>query len=350
MIAIDDVRLKRALRLMKSVVPSRTTFPALLNVRLHTNENGQLEMYCADLARGMFVTIRIPVSGPLPPIAVGCAELTNLVATLSGEIVLDVQKHLVVTSGNSRSTFTLYQDLEDIPEMPAYGDLIGQMDTALLHNITALAAVTNAELQASSPIYIGDGHIAATNGWKKSATVIGLVRNSGLSTEATPPGSNLAKLNQFFVTDADIDIFVSTSTIVFDSGDVTFASSMINMPIPDFVKILDLPFGIVAQASKTDLITLFRRAALYTANYAGLEIKDGMLHLSARGDTTQHTDSIKVQCDTDIKFPGVNVRDWVSILPNLSNEVVTLKLLEENKPFVISDGVTEYLVAVMHLQ
>ncbi|MDR1759698.1 MAG: DNA polymerase III subunit beta [Fibrobacter sp.] len=334
--------LQDALQSALSAVPNKSTLQILNNFALHL-EGNFLEISATDLDLG--IRVRIEVQGERDGSVVLNArkisdQIKSLVDPAITVLTFEVKNYLTTIqwSEKGRASITGF-DAGDFPPFPEIDDgesfVLGKMELAFLAEKTLFATSSDTTRITLNGVYLenknGKLTMVATDGHRLGRAYLELENFTAKLGVIVPPKAIQYALRSV-PSDANIEIRVSSTHILFSSDNLQVISKLIEGPYPNYEGVIPRNFERTVQANTTDFLNKIR-SVISMANARTRQIRlqlDGnLLDLSATdpnvgGDSCEE---LAVTHSGEGSFSiGFNGQYLSEILGMCSSEEVILKM------------------------
>ncbi|MEZ0212472.1 MAG: DNA polymerase III subunit beta [Xanthobacteraceae bacterium] len=336
-VVIKRAELARMLTAVSRVVEKRNTIPILGHVLL-TAAAGVLSVRGTDLDIEISVEAEATIiaSGA---VAVDAGRLADIAKKVNGaEVSLEqVKTDLVVKSGRSRFVLRT-MDPVDFPSLTA-GEFTHNFDV----DLTTLFGPTQFAISTEETRYYlngvalqvyGDQIVAVSTDGHRLAKVTATLPDGA----AGLPSIIVPKKAVSIAPKGTTAVSVSTSKIRFAGDGVTMTSKLIDGTFPDFERVIPKQNDRIVRVSRDELAKAVDRVLSVVddkSRAVKLEVGDGNIRLSARGDDGEASEDIPVAFDSEPLTVGYNGRYMLELLAVLAGDQISIELADPGSPAVV---------------
>ncbi len=294
---IQKAVLQEVLSSVISAVPNKATFQILNNFALRL-EGNYLEVSATDLDLGIKVTEEVQGErdGAIIVNAKRLSEqIKNLVDPSISTISFDVQDFLTTIRWSERGKATITGfDASEFPPFPEVEDgtilHVSAAELKFLMDKTLFAVSTDSTRLALNGVFFEarDGKISmvATDGHRLGRAHIDQPEGSAVTLDhgVIIPPKVLQHVSRNISDDADVEIRISQTHVLFLSENVQVISKLIEGPYPKYENVIPANFDRTVQARTMELLNKIR-CVISMANartrQIRLQVEDSSLELSA---------------------------------------------------------------------
>ncbi len=350
---IQQEDLQKALDVIASVVPSKTTLPILTCVLMEATAD-KLILSATNLDISITTsTGKVTVKDP-GKVAIPATKFVPFVRSLrSGSVVISQKgEQIRLDSGKSRLTENT-MNVEEYPALKKLEEKDGlEMDAAVLIdmvNETAYAVSRDETRPAlmgilweikpdSLTLVATDAHRLARSSrdmdWSAAARTM-IVDTAGL--RQLPRIAAAMKDEDADLT--DVTVFMGQNQLSFRAGATVLHTRLLEGPFPDYNAVIPKDNDKHVTVDKADFSQAIRRVAITADRITSqikLGIEAGRMELTARGtEGSQSEDEIAVSYQGDAMEIGFNYNYLQDILKNLTAESVVLSLRDSQSAALI---------------
>lgn len=324
---------------VRSVVPSRPSFPILSNV-LVTTADDSVYVSASDFDTTVFVRVpaEIAEAGAL---AVPARKLTELVATFpSGSIKIEVRsKQMRIQCG--KGSFTLNgMDADEFPRKPVVSfDQAISLPASRISELSAHVSFA-ASTESARPILNGTlwellpgtMRMVATDGHRLALMETAI--DSAVASEARLIVSRkvLQEIDRFFRNDDTVQVAFADNYLAFRSNTVEVYTRLIEGPYPTYNAVIPRECDKIALIDVAMLKSALRRMSVLASDQTHrvrFEFTENTLALSAETpDLGGGQDSLPIKYDGAAPFAiGFNANYLLEILDRIKTEQVQMGMI-----------------------
>ena len=279
---VDRHLLLTQLSYISKAIPNRTPLPALMGIKFVVVEDGlYLTSSDSDITINTYLPLEVNDKQVIKIDEVGAIVIPGkyfieIIRKLNGDMIeISIFEENYITIKCGRSEYTLNGfDVEQYPniELIKDGNAI-YMEKQLLKTIirqTVFSVATNENRPALTGVnfrYDEDELVCvATDSFRLSKKVLPLDNVSKLFNIVIP-GRSLIELSKILDdSHQSVDIYISSNQILFQIGNISFQSRLLDGIYPDTQEFVPTTFGIEIMANYQELYNAFDRAALIASN------------------------------------------------------------------------------------
>ncbi len=336
--------LLESINIVEKAVPSKTTLPILEGI-LFTAESGKLTLIGTDLELGIETSINVDVLEP-GSLVMAADTIGDIVRKLPDSDVEIVTKDgfIIIKSEGTEIEILGFPE-EEFPELPEV-DKEHEFtipDTILKEMIRqTIFAVSNDEIR---PILTGallEAHnnkvtMAALDGYRMAVKNNNLLSDTNIS--AVIPGKTLSELGKILdEKDELIHIFLSKNQILFQIGDTTIISRLLEGEFVNYKQLIPNEHNIKIKIEKTKFLEACDRAALFAKDSGKtirFEIFEDVLNIRSNSEKGNVHEELKIEKtggDIEIAF---NPRYIIEALKVVNSEEVEMEFTTNVSPGII---------------
>ena len=347
-------------------VSTRSAIQTLAGVLVRAEE-GAVVLEATDMELG--VHIRTPAEVERQGVAVLPGRLLlDVVRSLPrGDVTLEyrsTEQDVEVVSGPARFHLRTLPS-EDFPTLPQAGDaeIIRLPVGAFVETVNRVAR--SASRDETRPHLTGvlvsasgcELRMVATDSYRLSVKETQLEEPIEGTLEANVPARTLQELGRIASAGAAelIDIAALPNQVIFQVGDVTLSSRLVEGRFPNYKQLLPESYEHELRLSAPELVEVVRRISLLAQKNAPLRLafSDGALEISAQTpDVGEARESLPVPFKGDPIEIGFNPEFFRDGLESAEGDELVLKLISPLRPGLIqsgADGGFTYLVMPIRL-
>jgi len=347
-------------------VSTRSAIQTLAGVLVRVEE-GAVVLEATDMELG--VHIRTPAEVERQGVAVLPGRLLlDVVRSLPrGDVTLEyrsTEQDVEVVSGPARFHLRTLPS-EDFPTLPQAGDaeIIRLPVGAFVETVNRVAR--SASRDETRPHLTGvlvsasgrELRMVATDSYRLSVKETQLEEPIEGTLEANVPARTLQELGRIASAGAAelIDIAALPNQVIFQVGDVTLSSRLVEGRFPNYKQLLPESYEHELRLSAPELVEVVRRISLLAQKNAPLRLafSDGALEISAQTpDVGEARESLPVPFKGDPIEIGFNPEFFRDGLESAEGDELVLKLISPLRPGLIqsgADGGFTYLVMPIRL-
>jgi DNA polymerase-3 subunit beta len=327
--------LQKALQIVASVVPSKSTLPILETVLLDVSKDGTLTLTATDLDISVRTRRSVQVAEE-GRVAVSARRLFEVVRELPDQEVslAGDETHLQLACGRGRYRFVgaPVDDFPELPEIPA-DKQVGLDPEALQRMIrrTLYAVSTDETRPELTGVFMeikeGGMQMVATNGHRLSRAGVQTAFKQEKELLLPPKA-----LNQILRLSPDpkskIDVSGSKSYARFGVGDTELYSRLLEGPFPDYDRVIpkSSPFSVIMQ--RADLIASLRRILVLSdaqTRQVKMVFKPGSLQIIAEYQGAgEASEELPIDYDGDEVTIGYNGGYLLEMLKTFTDEQIVM--------------------------
>lgn len=345
-----------AFQLVSKAVSPKSSLPVLTGIFMGW-ENDTLRLVATDLELGIeaFVNVKSESSGKVVLPEKYITEIVRRVPTETVQFFFDDEaKSMNIVSGEASFTiktldasdFPLFQRLEK-------GDSFSINESILKRAIryTSFAAAVNDSRRFLTGCYStfdSEGvTFVGTNAYRLAKMTIKTDIQVSHQVSVIIPAKTLNHLERFLEDSDDaVVVTVDDRQVMFQKGNTTFVSRLIDGSYPDYKRIIPSSFAAEVDVERDGLFHSIERAALFAGDHSSgvkLEIADGSMEISSRS-TEVGSLSDKIPVEKQGEDLGVVLR-WqylTDVLRLLKDELVRVRFAGKVKPICLQEQTDEY--------
>lgn len=361
--------LSDALQLVSRAVTGRSTLPILSNVLLEV-KGDRLRLLTSDLE--MWVDCAIPAADAEEgAVTLPAKILSEVVGSLAGgDVTIAAQEGNAVTLTSGKSEYSI-QGLpaDEFPSLPeAAGGVTITLPQARLRQVlrsTQFAASTD-ETRAilTGILMIWNGRkltLVATNMHRLAMDSVELEGEAASEVRAVVPARALREVLRSLASDPEpvARIHLGESQAVFDLGNVTITSRIIEGQFPNYERVIPVESEHVVRADRSALLAALRRADIVAraeADKVILRIQSGAMLIEAETpDVGRAHEEVPVELEGEQTEIAFNAHYLIDALEVIAEPQVRIDLSGPLNPGVVHGAASKqeqssFLYLVMPLQ
>ncbi len=333
-LSVVQENLQKALSSVTRIVGSRNSLPVLGNVLLKT-EASRLVVSATNLEVAISCSIGCKVEKD---------GATSVPARLFSELVSGLPSdklQLVATGDNLKVKTTNFESslngiaASEFPTTPkvkpeAEFDIAASELVSKLGEVVIAASVDESRPVLSGILFKVEGEkltLAATDSYRLAETSIQMKNPSEISVIV--PAKTANELNRLIGDmDDDIHIVVGKNEILFEIGDISMVSRLIEGKFPNYTQIIPTKSATTMTLSKSELMSTVKVASLFareSAHTVKLEFTKAGLQFSARasevGENTSLVEGELKGAEAEISINARYLQDALAVIPTPQVEV-----------------------------
>jgi DNA polymerase III subunit beta len=353
--------LTQALTVVSRGVSTRGAVQILGGILLRSTP-GSLELGATDMEISLRTTIDASVSEEGSVVVPGrlLVDIARLLPEQEVTLEHRLEEHtLQVTCGSAEYRLRTY-GVEDFPRLP-------DTDASPLHAVDAeplletIARVGRAASRDESrPVLTGilvrfePGKLvmAATDSYRLSVKETPL-QASVPELEAIVPARALEELRRIAGSAEQIELGVHENQVVFGVGDIWLTSRRIDGQFPNYKTLIPEVFEHELSLPREELLDVVKRTGVMAQRNSPLRLRfaDGELTVSAQTqDVGESRESLPVPFAADALEIGFNPEFLRDGIDSVSEENVTLKLINPLRPGLIESGAGDFWYLIMPIR
>ena len=265
-LSLMQIDLQKALHVVASVVPSKSTLPILETVLMNATSDGKLTFTATDLD----ISVKTEKSATVTQegsVAVSARRLFEVVRELPDQEIslTGTENHLSLkcSRGHYRFVGAPIVDFPDLPDIPQEKQISLETDSLEKMIKRTLYSVSTDETRPElTGVYIEIGEsnmrMVATNGHRLSRSgVVGTFKQS--RQMLLPPKALNQLLRQIPNYDGKIEVNGNKSYVRFRVGQTELYSRLLEGPFPDYERVIPKSSSFSAIINRADFISSLRR-------------------------------------------------------------------------------------------
>jgi DNA polymerase III subunit beta len=347
-ITIQQSDLNKALSIVSSVVPNKTTMPALTCIKLDA-EKDSLTFSATNLDTSILTTIEdVKVEKP-GSVAVPANKFVSFVRSLSaGEVVLQEKSgNFTITSGKATLSESSLSG-QDFPVLPQLDDKKGyEVDSSILTSM----------IKSTSYAVSKDETRPALMGilWEVKPTSLAMIATDAhrLAKIERKMDWGITDISNVITDTQGLHHFVrladeSDKTVVyFGNKQLSFVMERTVIhtrehegPFPDYTAVIPQTNNLLVNIDREAFVNTVKRVSITAdriTNQIRLGIEKDRLELSAKGtDGSRAEDELPAAYDGEALEIGFNYNYLLDVLKNISTETIQLAVKDSNSAALIS--------------
>lgn len=345
-----------ALQLVSKAVSPRSTMPALTGIYMSCQDN-TLQLVATDLELGIEVLLDVQAQGSgksvLPEKYI--TEIVRRAPMDQVEFSLDEStQDMRITSGQASYTIKSL----DPTDFPLFSRLergtsfsVNESVLKRLIRYTSFAAATNdtrrfltgcfASFSGSEITFVG------TNAYRLAKMTVKTDSSVDQEVSVIIPAKTLNHLERFLEdSDETVTVTIDERQIMFQKGNTTFISRLIDGNYPDYKKIIPSSFETETTVEKDEIFHSIERAALFAGDDSSgitLDIRESDIEVQSRAtEVGSFTDKVRAERKgTDLRV----VLRWqylADALRLLNDGSITIKFAGKVRPVCLEEKADEY--------
>ena len=347
-LTIQQTDLNKALGIISSVVPGKTTMPVLTCIKLDAADD-KLVLSATNLDISIVTTVSgVKVETP-GSTAVPASKFVSFIRSLTaGEVVLqDKSGHFTIASGKA-SLSESSMPADDFPALP-------DLDQAKGFEVDSSALTTM--IKSTSYSVSKDETRPALMGilWEVKPTSLSMVATDAHRlakivrdmdwgvTEIENVITDTQGLIQFVRLADGADkttLYFGNKQLSFVIGDTVLHTRQLEGPFPDYTAVIPQANNLIATVDREAFVSTVRRVSITAdriTNQIRLGIENGRMELSAKGtDGSQAEDELPVSYEGEALEIGFNYNYLLDVLKNINTETIQLAVKDSNSAALIS--------------
>lgn len=343
------------LQSVSGIVERRHTLPILANVLLEKTGNA-LQFTTSDLEIQIRTTADLGGDEGDFQVTIGARKLIDILKTMPTDqtVSLESQQNKMVLKGG-KSRFTLQtlpaKDFPLVQEAASFGpvfsvpqkvlkDLMGQVSFAM--------AVQDIRYYLNGILFVADGNtlsLVATDGHRLAWANATLDVEIESKQEVILPRKTVLEL-QRLLSDVGgdnsprIEMQFANNQAKFIFDGMEFVTKLVEGKFPDYNRVIprDHPHNITL--GRSALLACLQRTAIMTSDkFKGvrLSVAPGLLRVaSTNADQEEAEDELDIDYSADTIEIGFNVTYLIDVLANMSQDMVTVALLDSNSSALVT--------------
>lgn len=360
---VTQANLSKALSIVSRVAASRTTLPILSNILIKA-EGNTLSIAATNLEIAITYTVpgKVEEEGS---ITVPSRLMTDFVGSLPDEnidLTLEGQS-LHIKAGKYTSTINGVS-AKEFPSLPEISEgrsgVVPAADLKRALQQTVFAASSDEARQVLTAIYThthdNELYVVATDSYRLAEKKLGA---SELDFSLLVPASTMQELLRIIGDDdSDISYTYDDTRMMFNCGDVTVISRLIDGKYPDYRQLIPESGEIVFTIKKSDFVNITKVSSLFAKESAGsitLDVDDDQQEVSIRSIASQVGENTS-RAEAIVKGSGsvtLNSRYLLDALNAFSDDEIKFSFSGKTSPCVIRSSnpkKQDYLHVVMPLR
>src|SRR5947207_9794723 len=333
-------------------VSTRSAIQTLAGVLIRA-EAGKVELQATDMELGIRVQVEAASDREGAVVLPGRLLLDVVRSLPKDDLTLEhrtTEQDVEVVSGASKFHLRTLP-IDDFPKLPeaegagtmhvpagAFVETIGRVaraasrDETRPHLTGVLVSATGQELR-----------MVATDSYRLSVKETPLEGALDGTLEANVPARTLQELSRIAVTDADGEIGVAAleHQVIFQLGDVTLSSRLVDGRFPNYKQLLPESFEHELRVNGSELLEVVRRISLLAQKNAPLRLRfaEGELTVSAQTpDIGEASEAMPVPFQGEALEIGFNPEFFRDGLESAESDDLILKLISPLRPGLIQSG------------
>lgn len=363
-----DIKIKKsvlvkALGLVANVTGSRAaTLPILSNLLIETVGKEEIGVTGTDLEVG--ITTKVPAQViEEGSITIPSKKIVDIVRELpEGEVEITVAKNNAVNIKSGKSYFKIMGlAKDDYPKLPEWSQENAiEVDQSVLKECLSLTAfaISNDETR-----YILNGvllsikdkliRFIATDGRRLAFVEKEFQNKKKTNHDLIIPTKAVHELMKILNWDGIVKIIPTQNQVVFDFGDTTLNSRLIEGHFPNYEQVIPKEEKTQTQINREDFLQAVRRASLLTSPDSPaikLDFVKGKVLVSSRSaNVGESKEEISAEIEGREVTIGFNPHYLTDVLKNLATESISFSLADPDKPGLLK-GENGYLYVIMPMQ
>lgn len=346
--------LNKGLSIVTHITGKNNALPILNNVLLETVEDG-FRLMSTNLEIGIEVNIRgkIIEQGKI----ITPAQLfNNYISTLpqkSISIKLEDNK-ININCDNKFNTKINCLSSDDFPVIPEIEKnnkyILKSKDIKnLLSRVINCVSSNNSRPEINGVLLKIEGEsmfVVGTDGYRLSEGVLKIINENNSNEQVIIPLQTAQEINKILqvVEDESLEIFTSTTQILFNFSDIKIVSRTISGNYPDYKQIIPEKFKTDFEVNKSDFINVIKNVGLFTdknINDIKIEIKENKIILESKNsETGENTVEIETKVNGEENKISFNYQYLLDGLNNINDNTIKINLFDENNPAILQ-GVSD---------
>jgi len=295
-------------------------------------------------------------------VAIPARKIFDIIRELPGkEVEVTVTKSFAINIKAGKAYFKVVgMDPADFPKItepePEWTLEIEQ--SVLKHCLTVTAiAISHDETRYTlngALVSLKKGFIrfVATDGKRLAMIEKEIGEEKNINFESILPAKTITELLKMLTTDGKMRIMYAKNQMVFQAGETTIISRLIEGKFPSFEQVIPKEEKTKAEVGREEFLSAIKRVSLLTSQESQsikLDfIKDKILISSRTPNLGEAKEDIDANIEGDDVTIGFNPGYLLDVLKTLGTEKINLSLIQADKPGVIKSG--EYVYVVMPMQ
>lgn len=360
-IKIQKERFVSAIQTVQNVVSARSSLPILANMLLIA-QNNSLKLIATDLDIGISCVIPVDIQEP-GTITVPSKRFGDIIRELPGDsAVVTSKKNNTVTIETESCQFKIMGlPAEEFPKLPEFKDReMIKLEQATLKDMLRL---TSFAVSSDESRYVLNGilvniqrnniTLVATDGKRLAITNKKLPDSTDRDINIIIPIKTIQELNRNLQEDGELSFIVGQNQILFDLGNITIISRLIEGEFPDYRQVIPPISEFKMRVNREEFLLAAKRAALLTTpDYQAVKLevfKDKLVISKSTPDVGESSESLPINYKGKEVVIGFNPNYLMDVLKNLDGETIDLELTDSEKPGVIRTEEYVYIVLPMRL-
>lgn len=358
---VDKNILLSGVQSIQNVITTKSTLPILSNVLIET-EQGNLRLTATDLDVGISCVIPVETQEE-GAITIPAKRFSDIIKELPGESVkINVKKNNSVVIDTESCQFKIMGlPREEFPKLPEFQDRevikIEQPILKQLFNLTSFA-VSHDETR-----YVLNGilfqikkntlTLVSTDGKRLAIAEKKLSQDIDKEIHIIIPVKTLRELDRNLHDEGELSVVLGANQILFDLGDITIISRLIEGEFPDYKQVIPPPSNNKIKLDREQFLLAVKRASLLaTPDYQAVKFevfKNKLVVSKSTPDVGESREELLIEYTGRELVIGFNPDYILDVLKNLHNETVELEVTDAEKPGVIRLAGYVYIVLPMRL-
>ncbi len=362
-ISTSTTELRDHIQTVARVSSTRSAIQALAGVQIAAADG--VELRATDMDLGLRVPLQAEVMRPGEVVLPGRLLLEVVRSLPGGTVTLELrpeQQDVEIVAGTARFHLRTLR-AEDFPQLPEPGGETTVAMPAHAFTETVERVSRSASRDETRPILTGvlvsaEGsslRMVATDSYRLSVKETTLAGALAEGFEANVPARALEELTRLVDPETDtITIGVRANQVVFEAGEATLSSRLIDGQFPNYRQLLPEQFEHELTVDRHEVLDVVKRIALLAQKNAPLRLSfgEGELRVSAQTpDVGEASDTLPVPFAGEPFEIGFNPEFLIAGIESAAADAVVLKLISPLRPGLIesADG-SGFLYLIMPIR
>jgi DNA polymerase-3 subunit beta len=346
---------------VQNAINPKTTLPILSNILIETNKDN-ISLTATDLDIGITSNIQVK-PGTEGAITIPAKKFFDIIKELpDGAVSVSVKKNNLVHIECPNCLFKIMGlPKDEFPQLPDFKDkdsiTIPRQKLKKMITMTSFAIsrdetryVLNGVLFIIKPTYM---RVVATDGRRLAMVEEKAQAPKTQERKVIIPAKTIAELGKLLGDEGDVKVCFGNNQILFDMGNTKVVSRLIEGEYPNYEQVIPKEAKDKVIISRLSFLAATKRAALFT-NQDSLAVKielskDRMVLSKSAAYIGEAREELVVDYKGKDTSIGFNPDYLVDVLKNINEEMVSLEVVDAEKPGVIRIG-SEYVYVVLPMQ
>lgn len=345
-LSVVQENLNKALTHTSRIVGTRTNLPVLGNILLST-EDSRLKVSATNLEMAITYTIgaKVESTGSL---SVPAKLMAEIIANLPNDKLqlVSTDSNLLIKAAHFDAQLNgmAADEFPTIPEVKAIESIAinkAELADGLSQVVFAASPDESRPVLAGVIFIVNDNTLTlvATDSYRLAECKIDL--KSSKSTMMIVPARTINELIRLLSegVDGEVEIKFSKTEAVFEIGDISIVSRLIDGKFPDYKQIIPQSTKTEVTVERAELLKIVKVASIFArenANTIKLEFRDGSINIASSASSVgQNNSDIEVKMTGEPGEISLNARYLIDVLGILKSEQISVGINDKLEPCVI---------------